>query len=160
MRRPLAVLAALLIVALPFLGAPASEARATHLYWPKTQCKNVYDDSLSTPSSICLDVYVDKMDGAHGLILRHVYLRVPHDADFENKAFDCDWLTARNDSDDIIWRKDNADCDIYLNPPYTLFSPQQNMPNSDSVLVTVAGWPRIDKAPDPGYTKISVSVSR
>lgn len=159
MRRLAAVAAALFLAALPVVATPAAgQARATHYQWPKTNCKTVSDDGTGNAAIACLDVYVDKMDGAHGLILRHVYLRL-NNGSWENKGWDCDWLTARNDADDIIWRKDNAECDAYKND-VTLFSPQQNMPNSDSVLVTWAGWPKIDNGVDPGYTKISVSVSR
>ena len=148
MRRILAVAAAVLILALPSAPVQAD----SHYRWPKTNCKSVGESA-----ELCLDVYVDKLSGG-GLGLEHVYVRIKGGF-WESNAFDCDWLTARNDNDNIVWRKDNNACDVVKWPPYTLFHPHQDMPHSRSVLVTVAGWPHLDKEKDPGYTKVSVSVS-
>lgn len=137
--------------ALALALAVAAPAHAATSWWPKTTCVRTGESS-----HLCLDVYATRRaDG--GLNIPHVYVRTTGGF-WENRAFDCDWLALWNDNDVIKWRKDGAPCDVYDYPGYTLFHPSVELPNSASVVVAVAGYPKLDKEQNPGYTKARVTI--
>lgn len=144
MIRRLAVIAATL--GLLAISSPA------HAVTPKTSCYTSPDGD----AHVCLDVYWHALPGG-GLEVDDVYLRVTGGF-WETKAFDCDHVRLWNDNEVVQWRKDDAACDIYKSPGYTLFHPNESMPNTAWARVSLAGWPKLDKAPDPGRILVGVTV--
>lgn len=145
MRKTLAIGAAL-TATICLTAAPANAVQVT-----TRDCNNV-----GTDGRICIDVASHRMhDG--GTEIDQIVISV-EGGFWETKAFDCDWLTIRNANDTIQWRRDGAPCDVYEHPGYTLFTPSFEMPNSPTARVTWAGWPKLDKEQDPGYSKVGVNI--
>jgi hypothetical protein len=141
--RRLAALAAAVLGAVYLTAGPASAS--IHGY----NCVNVGSDA-----KVCLEVYGHNMSGG-GMELDNVYLETGGGF-WESKAVDCDWVAAWNDNGVTKWRKDNGECDVYKDPGYRVYSPSVKMPGTSKITVVWAGYPKLDKEVDPGYTKVKV----
>ena len=150
MTRLRAVLAALgLTAALLAAGAPAqAEVQAR-------KCVSFGSDGHS--ASICL--VVNYIPSSHTITLVQTQASGEVSREFESKVEDCDNLRLWNDNQTVIWRKDDAQCDLTQSDPVDTWFPGNQLPQSDHAHFGWTFYPKLNLAPDPGYTHISIDIT-
>jgi len=146
---PFSAFAAVVLVASCLIAALYSPASAD----TQAQSCKTYDDGVGT-AKICLIVNYS----GHSVTL--VRTQVTGDLSlFESKVEDCDNLRLWNDNDVVVWRKDDAQCDLTKADPVDTWYPGNTMPQSSQGHLGWTFYPKINNGPDPGYTHISLVVT-
>lgn len=117
-------------------------------------------DGSDTYSYICVAMnFFRDADGLGGT-LSQVRIWASGDyGNFESKIEDCDNLRVWNADNEVRWRKDNSECDLYKSNNIKAWYPNVGFHASPTMNLGWTFYPKIDNGPDPGYTHISIKVT-
>ena len=108
-------------------------------------------------AKICL--IVNYIPSSHTIALVRTEADGEVDLLFESQIEDCDNLRLWNDNQTVIWRKDDAQCDLTKADPQDTWYPGNTLPQSAHANFGWTFYPKLDGAVDPGYTHISLVIT-
>ena len=150
--RRLVLLVAGLLAAIT-LTAPAQADTQVQKCWK-------YDDGVQSVAYICAAVNFTRDSDGTGGTLTAVRIWATGDMSvFESKVEACDNLRLWNSTNDVRWRRDNAECDLTKSTPSRTWFPNVGFHASPTMNLGWTFYPKINNGPDPGYTHISIAVA-
>jgi len=145
-RRILAVLGTL-VLAVVLLAAPAQAEQVTQT------CAHWYGNVTQTRYDLCISTYWTNDAGATGITVHEIDVDLGG-GPWESLAFNCDAIRMWNQDDVVKFRRDGNVCDMTKSWPHLGFQPGfpdgLDMPATNTVSVSIAGWPKFNNNADPG----------
>lgn len=152
MFRRLLTIAAACVFGIVLLAAPAQATQMS-----KT-CKEWRGNITDTDYGICVSVWWRNDGGSTGITVYEIDVDLLG-GPWEEDAFDCDAIRMWNDNDVVTWRKDGNVCDMTNSWAHVGFQPNfpagLDMPATNTVAVSIAGWPKFNHNADPGRVVVT-----